>query len=166
MHSWCDGKEFLLSAPGSAAGGVTNTSSSQASQAIPGSAATGLAPAGGNILFPTNQAGGMVALNTIPSNPQHLPSAFVLPSGHVIPVVSNPQLVPPGQPGGVMAAPGGSAAAGQLQLPHMAAGPGGAGQVCCVWVSVGVTVCVCMHERERVWVCAQESVVWLVVLGR
>ena len=65
-----------------------------------------------------------------------------------------------------MAAPGGSAAAGQLQLPHMAAGPGGAGQVCCVWVSVGVTVCVCMHERERVWVCAQESVVWLVVLGR
>ena len=136
MHSWCDGKEFLLSTPGSAAGGVTNTSSSQASQAIPGSAATGLAPAGDNILFPTNQAGGMVALNTIPSNPQHLPSAFVLPSGHVIPVVSNPQLVPPGQPGGVMAAPGGSAPAGQLQLPHMAAGPGGAGQVSClsVWV--------------------------------
>ena len=60
-----------------------------------------------------------------------------------------------------MAAPGGSAAAGQLQLPHMAAGPGGAGQV-----SVGVIVCVCVHERERVWVCARESVVWLVVLGR
>ena len=135
---------------------MTNTSSSQASQAIPGSAATGLATAGGNILFPTNQAGGMVTLNTIPSNPQHLPSAFVLPSGHVIPVVSNPQLVPPGQPGGVMAAPGGSAAAGQLQLPHMAAGPGGAGQVSCVWVSVGVIVCVCVHERESGGVCLRE----------
>ena len=55
-----------------------------------------------------------------------------------------------------MAAPGGSAAAGQLQLPHMAAGPGGAGQVSCVWVSVGVIVCVCVHERESVGVCTRE----------
>ena len=111
---------FQNCSTGSAAGGVTNTSNSQASQAVPGSGPTpGLAPAGTNFLFSNNQGGGVVALNTLQPSPQHLPSAFVLPSGHVIPVVSNPQLMGTGQPTPMMTGTGSSngGPTGPLQLP-------------------------------------------------
>ncbi|KAK6173075.1 hypothetical protein SNE40_016604 [Patella caerulea] len=43
------------------------------------------------IILPANQSGNLLTLNTMPSQPNQLPSALILPNGQVIPVVQNAQ---------------------------------------------------------------------------
>lgn len=123
----------------SAGGGVTNPTN-QAQHTITGGATAGAAAAGGGpaaaggVLFPGAQGSSMVTLNTVPANPHQLPSALVLPSGHVIPVVSNPQLLTANHGGGglMSVAPGGSGGltsgsagtTGHIQLQQMGGGAG------------------------------------------
>jgi hypothetical protein len=68
-------------------------------------------------------------INPLPTSQTSMPTALVLPTGQVIPVVSNPQLMP-SQHGGIMTASGaGSTGAGgaqtTLQIPQLGGGATG-----------------------------------------
>ena len=109
--------------------GHVNASAGQGLHAIAPGNSSG--SAGGNFYLPGNgQVGGLAALN---SHTAQLPSAFMLPTGQLIPVVSNPQLIgAAGQAGSILApAPiGANPLAAQLHLPQLGPGVGsGAGQV-------------------------------------
>lgn len=54
---------------------------------------------------------GQLALNTMPSQPNQLPSALILPNGQIIPVVTNP--------GNIVSQPGLTLSQGQLTQPRM-----------------------------------------------
>lgn len=54
---------------------------------------------------------GQLALNTMPSQPNQLPSALILPNGQIIPVVTNP--------GNIVSQPGLTISQGQLTQPRM-----------------------------------------------
>ncbi|XP_029647300.1 flocculation protein FLO11-like isoform X2 [Octopus sinensis] len=45
------------------------------------------------LVLPVSQNGNLLTLNTVPSQPNQLPTALILPNGHIIPVVTQPQVL-------------------------------------------------------------------------